>query len=289
MAPEHWICIEPCPPLAVAEATQDRIERANKRLMALFDLIPDIFVTHPYMIEEGASSLAECGSDIMSMAFTSQQLYCFYGGERYRRHLLEGDHSAALRFHHAFLQHAQWGRSGQRWALKGSDHLLWLGELAAQYPDAMLVWTHRDLSQQLSSLVSVQAILRGITGHTLDEDGRRAVAQAGMELQCASFLKGMRAREAIGEDRFYDVSYHDMMADPVRTVARLYERFGLELSKEHATNIRTWVRDNPPTKHGVHKHSPAEFGFEADDINRRFKEYVERFGFGFGIRPPLSE
>ena len=33
-------------------------------MTGLFDLIPDIFITHPYMIEEGTSgALAECGSD----------------------------------------------------------------------------------------------------------------------------------------------------------------------------------------------------------------------------------
>ena len=30
----------------------------------------------------------------------------------------------------------------------------------------------------------------------------------------------MRTRDALGENRFIDVSYHDAMADPVRTVER---------------------------------------------------------------------
>ncbi len=79
------------------------------------------------------------------------------------------------------------------------------------------------------------------------------------------------------------------MADPMRTVARIYERFGLKVSDEHATNIRNWLADNSQTKHGAHKHSPEEFGMDADAINRQFNEYVDRFGFGFGIRPPLTE
>ena len=52
----------------------------------------------------------------------------------------------------------------KRWALKGSDHLMRLRELHARYPDAILLWTHRDLSQQLGSLASAQAILCGIAG-----------------------------------------------------------------------------------------------------------------------------
>jgi hypothetical protein len=38
----------------------------------------------------------------------------------------------------------------------------------------------------------------------------------------------------------------------------------------------------------VHRHSPNDFGLEAEAIDRQFATYRERFGFGFGVRPPLS-
>lgn len=289
MAPEHWMCLEPSPPLGVGAPTPERLETANKRLMSLFDLIPDIFVTHPYMLEEGSGALAECGSDILSMVFTSQQLWCFYRGEAYRRYLLEADHTVALGFHHDFLQHLQWGMRGQRWVLKGSDHTLWLRELAARYPDALLIWTHRDLAQQLGSLASVQSILRGLTGHPVTGEERKTLGKGAIDHQCQSLQKGMRARDAIGEDRFIDISYHELMKQPVDTVRRIYERHGLQLTDRHAAAIETWLTNNPQTKHGVHKHSPEEFDMEAGAINWQFAEYVDRFGFGFGMRPTSRE
>lgn len=288
MAPEHWICREPSPPPALGAPTQDRLERAEKRMMDLFGLIPDIFVTHPYMIEEGSGALAECGSDILSMAFTAQQLWCFWGGDIYRRFLLEADHGAALGFHHDFLQHLQWGMSGLRWALKGSDHMLWMGELAAQYPDAKLIWTHRDLSQQLASLASVQSILLGLRGHPVTPEARRAQGRKAIDLQHASVIKAMNARKRAGEARFIDVSYHDVMADPVRTVERIYDRAGLSMSGRHADAIHAWQAAHHQTRHGTHKHSPEEFGMNGEEINALFQPYTERFGFGFGIRPALS-
>jgi hypothetical protein len=289
LAPEHWVCLEPSPPPALGAPTTSRLERAERRMMGLFDEIPDIFVTHPYMIEEGAGALAECGSDILNMVFTSQQLWCFYRAEAYRRYLLEADHSAALRHHNEFLQHLQWGTTGKRWALKGSDHMLWMEELGAQYPDAMLIWTHRDLEQQLGSLASIQAILCGFIGKPVHGEERDAVGRLAIEHQHAALLKGMQARNRLGEDRFFDISYHDVMANPVRAVERIYERFGLSMSDEHVANIRGWLDRNPQTRHGVHQYSTDEFGLEAGAINRRFKDYVDRFGFGFGIRPPLTE
>jgi hypothetical protein len=288
MAPEHWMCREPSPPLARGAPSPARIERAQKRMMQLFGLIPDIFVTHPYMIEEGAGALAECGSDILNMVSTSQEMWCFWGGEIYRRYLLEADHTAALSFHHDFLQHLQWGNSGTRWVLKGSEHGLWLRELIAQYPDARLIWTHRDLAQQLGSLASVQAILRGLNGHPVTPEVRRAQGRLAIEHQAATCRKAMAARDEIGEAPFIDVSYHDVMADPVRSVARIYQLAGLSMSHEHVTNIRGWLARNPQTKHGKHKHSPDEFGMDGEAINREFEAYRRRFGFGFGIRPELT-
>lgn len=288
MAPEHWLCSEPSPPLALGAPTSARMASAEVQMTRLFELIPDIFVTHPYMIEEGTGSLAECGSDILSLAFTSQQLWCFWGGETYRRFLLEADHTAALGFHHDFLQHAQWGQDGKRWALKGSDHMLWMRELALQYPDAKLIWNHRDLSQQLGSLASVQSILRGLNGHPVTPEARRAQGRKAIDLQLAAVEKAMRARAEVGENRFIDVSYHDVLAGPVESVRRIYEQCGLEMSDEHAMRIREWLARNKQTKHGVHKHSPEEFGMDAEEINEKFSAYRERYGFGFGVRPELT-
>lgn len=289
MAPEHWICREPSPPIALGAPTPARLQTAEARMNRLFDLIPDIFVTHPYMIEEGASgALAECGSDILSLAFTSQQMWCFWGGETYRRWLIEADHTAALGFHHDFLQHAQWGQSGRRWALKGSDHMLWMRELALQYPDAKLIWIHRDLSQQLGSLASVQSILKGMNGHPVTPEARRAQGRKAIGQQLAAVEKAMQSRAAVGESQFIDVSYHDVMADPLATIERVYDQCGLTVSGEHASRVRAWLDSHNQTKHGVHKHSPEEFGMDAEEINDQFAGYLDRFGFGFGIRPELT-
>jgi len=288
MAPEHWICREPSPPLALGPPSQERLDAADKRMADLFSLIPDVFITHPYLIEEGSSALAECGSDILSHAFTAQQLWCWWGDDIYRDYLLKADHTAALGFHHEFLQHTQWGNTGSRWALKGSDHMLWLAELAARYPDAKLIWTHRDLSQQLPSLASVQAIILGMQGNQVTPEMRRTQGRRAIDFQWEIISKAMKTRKTIGEDRFYDSNYHDLMADHVEAVRRIYEWAGLTMSDKHEQNIREWLADNQQAKHGKHKHSPEEFGMNGDQINERFAIYTDRFGFGFGIRPELT-
>jgi hypothetical protein len=79
-----------------------------------------------------------------------------------------------------------------------------------------------------------------------------------------------------------------MMANPLLTVQRIYEASGLTVSDDHADRIRDWLDNHHQTKHGVHKHSPEEFGMDGEAINEQFASYLDRFGFGFGIRPELT-
>lgn len=286
IAPPQWLVDEPSPPPGLGEPTAERLEESNRKLLGIANLIPDIFVQHAYMIEEGSSMVSEC-SGMLEHAFTTLVYYYYWSVPSYREYLFSADHTAAMGYHHDFLQHSQLGREDKRWALKGADHMVWLRYLAARYPDAKLLWTHRDLSQFLSSDCSVMRVCRGV-GQPVPADAWRALGQETVELERRKFESAMQARDAIGEDRFCDVSYHDVMANPVRAVERIYERFGMELSPEASKNILTWVENNNQTKHGVHQHSPSDFGLDGDAINRQFRNYTDRFGFGFGIRPEVA-
>jgi hypothetical protein len=283
----YWICQEPSPPPKLGEPTAERMAAADARIGRFLEQVPQMMVMHSYLAEEGANALGEDGYDIMIMANTSKGHWYFYPIDSYMEYLLSADHSAALKFHHDFLQHCQWGREGKTWALKAADHLVWLKNLHDQYPDAALLWTHRDLAQQLGSAASVMAASRTLSGPVTDAD-KPEIGRQAAELERRIYEIGMKARDQIGEAPFCDVSYHDMMADPAKTIERIYARYNRPFSPQYADAIRQWVADNPQTKHGVHKHSPADFGIDGDAVNRDFAAYRERFGFGFGVRPPLS-
>lgn len=75
--------------------------------------------------------------------------------------------------------------------------MLWLREIAAQYPDAMLLWTHRDLAQPLGSLANIQSILCGLTGNPVSGDAREAVGRLAIEQQLAALQKDMSARDKV--------------------------------------------------------------------------------------------
>jgi hypothetical protein len=284
IATPYWVCLEPSPPPRLGGPSPERLESTQAKLTSFLDLVPQMKVMHSYFVEEGASALGEDGYDIMVMAQTSKGLYYSYALDSYREYLLSADHAAALDFHHGFLQHVGWGSEDKHFALKAADHLVWLRELHARYPDAQLLWTHRDLAEQLSSCASVFIASRSLSGPVRDED-KPALAADAVELERRIYHHGMQAREALGEDRFFDVNYHEMIADPVKVIAGIYARFGRDVSPAYVDAIEGWVRENPQTKHGVHQHRARDFGIDPETVNRQFKAYTDRYGFGFEIRP----
>ena len=58
-----------------------------------------------------------------------------------------------------FLQHLQSGVAGQ-WLLKSPAHLWQLDALVAEYPDALIVQTHRDPLNVISSISALTHHLR---------------------------------------------------------------------------------------------------------------------------------
>ena len=73
----------------------------------------------------------------------NQALLAYFDIPTYRDWLLGADYRPAFEAHRRILQHLQWRNPGQ-WALKYPKHLMTLDALLDAYPDARLVWTHRD-------------------------------------------------------------------------------------------------------------------------------------------------
>ena len=73
--------------------------------------------------------------------------------------------------------------------------------------------------------------------------------------------RGLSARDRLGDDRFLDVHYNDLTADPVAEVTRIHEHFGIQVDDETVRRVRDFADGNPQGKHGAHQYTPEQFGF----------------------------
>jgi len=161
------------------------------------------------------------------------------------------------------------------WSLKTPNHLWCLDTLQDFYPDARIVWTHRDPAKVVASVASlVTALLRTFAR---DVDRVAAGAEWSRKLQLA-VTRGMEFdRRQAGSEWCCHVQYEELMADPVAVVRRIYASFGEEVRPLHARRMEAWMRDRPQETFGLHAYDPADFGWTADSIRERFADYAARF------------
>jgi hypothetical protein len=152
--------------------------------------------------------------------------------------------------------------------------LEWLDTLFEVFPDATVVWTHRDPLETVPSFCSMVAHGRGIFSDAVDpvEVGRHWLAKIGRMLDRA---RDTRAR--IGSERFIDVRYTDVLRDPLGEVARIHRHLELPLSDATAGRMHDWLEHNRQHKHGRHRYEASDFGLSAERIAERLSAYREAF------------
>lgn len=267
-SPQSWEVTFPSPPpredtyasdprIAQSQAQIETLDPAFRAMHAMAATMPD-----------------ECNS-IMTMAFMSPNFGASFNVPGYVNWLIEeADMGPAFTFHRHFLQHHQAFCPGKFWVLKSPPYLWWLDKLFAAYPDARVVFTHRDPAQILASNASLINFLRE-KSYPVD---KIALGQEQLDQWGLGVTQSMAYR-ASGkhEDQFIDTQYADFMADPMAIVRSVYRHFGLDLTADAVAAMANFSAANAQGKHGQHLYNAADYGLEANRIHRIFADYIARF------------
>lgn len=272
LVPRVWQLIHPYPGHG-NDAKNDRRRLRVARQLRLFQLMaPGFRQMHPI----GADSPQEC-SEITAHVFASSRFDTTYSVPSYRQWLDRIGHLDAFRLHKRFLQHLQYQASstGGRWVLKCPDHVFALAEIRAMYPDARLVFVHRDPLQVIASVARLTEILRRPFTRQID---RAALGRQEVERWSLGAELMIRAsdEEPLAEPICH-IHYRDLTSDPLRTVEKLYNHFSLPLQPGVALRIEQLVRTNPNGGYGVNRHDFQTYQIDPDMMRERFADYIERF------------
>jgi hypothetical protein len=123
--------------------------------------------------------------------------------------------------------------------------------------------------------VSFVAALRSMNSPVFDP---RRFGAEWTALEEMGLHRALAVRDRVGEDRFLDVHYNDLVAGPVAEVTRIYRHFGIPADEETVARVRDFHDQNPQGKHGPHRYTAQQFGLDPARIRRRFAAYTERFG-----------
>jgi hypothetical protein len=277
-APRLWEMVQPVPPPERETYTTDpRIAQTAKEIDLLNRLAPTFRSIHDLDVAQPEECLALMANDLMSLWFlVGMDL------PEYRQWLHQQDLTDTYRRHKRQLQLLQSRFRGDRWVLKSPWHLHGLRWLLEVYPDARIVQTHRDPLKIIPSLASLMLTMR----EALQDDISPAdVGQEVLEgipdwLESAMRVRAAAEADPAGHAIFIDAHYGDIVADPMGTVRRTYQRFDIKLTDEAERRMLAYLDANQQHKHGEHLYTLEQFSLERDRTREIFSAYCERFGVG---------
>ena len=276
--PRIWETIYPYPDQASPVVGHDpRPERVARQLRAFVRLAPEFPSLHPI----ASDTPQEC-TEITAHVFRSLRFDTTHDVPSYRRWLDQEGHRDAYRFHKRFLQHlqaqdrhAERRAPPRRWVLKAPEHVLALDSVRAVYPDAHLVFVHRDPLKVLPSVARLTEVIRAPFTRRLDRVaiGRQVTEHwlQGAECMIAASQPPYRA------GRIVHVHHRALVAQPLETVAHVYRQLGLEFSAAAREQVARLAVREPRGGYGQNRYSFEDYALDPAFEQERFRPYVEHF------------
>ena len=159
------------------------------------------------------------------------------------------------------------------WILKTPQHMLDLPALLEVFPDARIIFTHRDPKKIVGSAASLAWNQTAIYSDDVTP------YEVGREWQRKSVLQVERmlaARSLVPAERRIDVGYDAMDRDWRGTMERIYAFLDLDMGPAVPAMERYLDRARG-LKRQPHTYSLDQFGISEDEVRERFAPYVARF------------
>ena len=192
----------------------------------------------------------------------------------------DADRDGDYAFYKAQLDVIKWVSGGdpRDWLLKDPAHLFSLPSLFKAFPDARVVWLHREPAAAAASLCSLVSSLWTIVHRVDGTTGPMRFRGRVVEYLGKMLDRGLAFRAARPAADIHDLKMTDLVADPIANVRKIYAFAGKDLSDATVAKMQAYLDANKRDgRAGHHKYDCRDFGLEKDAINARFAAYKARF------------
>lgn len=273
----YWEALEPIPVRGEGPGRDGRDPRylrcleTYERVSARLPLLRAMHDMPPEHIHEEV--------ELLDLDFGSYQLEWVCTAPRWRDHYLAHDARPSYAYMRKALQALQWLRGPDRWVLKCPQHLEQLGPLLDTFPDATVVFTHRDPVAVVRSAITMMAYGERLRRTRIDPP---ALADYWIDRVERLLRACVRDRERVPAAQSLDVVFHELLANEAGMAARIGELAGLPATPESRAATDAFLADNRRGRHGqVVYDLQADFGRDPAAVRRRFAFYFDRFA----VRP----
>jgi hypothetical protein len=271
-SPSCWQTMAPYAPI---RGRDRRVQQTERELRTFARMAPGFREVHPLT----ARMPQEC-TEITAQVFQSLRFDTTFRIPSYLAWQDAHGHTLAYRFHKRFLQHLQ-HQSGDdpdrvQWVLKCPDHVFALDALRAVYPDARIVFVHRDPLKVLPSVAKLTEILR--QPFTQSQDRSEIGTQVTSRWHQGAEAMMLAASSKDGGEAICHIQYRELTQDPLGTIASLYTHFGMPLGDDAVRDITAEVAREKRGGYARNVYNFADHGLDAQRERGFFANYMRRFG-----------
>ena len=262
----------PAPRERASEAdARDRHAKLAQRVISY--LSPQFMAVHPIDHDQPDEDVL-----LLDLNFMSQSAEATMHVPSYSRWLEGQDHTRTYRYFLKVLKVLCWQRPRSHWVLKTPHHMEYLDVFLKVFPDATIVQTHRDPRQALPSFCSMVAHGRGIFSDRVEprEVGRHWCRKTRRMVELT-----MQARDAADGARVLDVSYYDLLRDPVAELRRICRYAGIGFDDDAERAAAKYMRANPQNRFGKHVYRLGDFGLTEEVVEEAFSAYRQKHAIPF--------
>lgn len=276
-----WEGFNPAPrigwPDSGKAARRDEVEkflRMGRRLN------PGAFAAHPMEADWAEEELL-----LLNHSFSGLSPLGMYNVPSYCKWFVECDKTAVYRTMANLMNLVSWSRGdaeNKRWVMKTPQYMLDLNVLIKTFPDAKLVFIHRD---PIKTVASTLSLMWNFAVHNTDLPLRSPMRETWLELCEVMARRCMEVREALPIAQQLDVQYEDMNRDWQTVMRRVYDFAGLDFTAEAENAMGVWLADSEREgRHRGHRYSLEDFGLSREEVDARMKFYRERYGIPYEDR-----
>jgi len=268
----NWEGNRETPPVSASHIHDD--PRIALRVAEVDRLIADGIIPLNHHVERGDEP-TEChwilGQDFKSFSWLVRAQVPDY----FEWWMNDADLAAAYAYHRRYLGVLQSAAPGS-WTIKFPSHALAIEEILATYPDARIVYTHRDPIKPVGSTCSLNEHPLSVANSSVD---RAMIGHQVSQILAKSATRMIAARDRHPDLPFFDMHYANFVRDPMAMIRELYRFEGLELSEQVDREMREELarHDRARSQAGAHRYRLDDYGLDVAMVDRMFGDYVERF------------
>ncbi len=271
----YWESLEPVPPIAEqrGELPDQRRDRCEGGVWFLNETMPHFKRMHEMTVDHVHEEIQLLAVDCSTMLLETTAHVPSWR-DYYKMHDQQTSYNY-LKLLLQMCQHQRPAATPQRWVLKSPQHLEQIPVIMHTFPDATVVFTHRDPVSVIVSFVTMVAYAARLSRTTpidlveIGEYWRDRILDL--------FSAATRDRGLAPSDQSFDVHFNAFMADDIAMVRRVYDVAQQPFTTSTREAMDAFMADHPRGRFGAVEYELAQFGLDASQIRDAASEYIEMF------------